>query len=188
VNTGDETAVNSGDETAVNSGDETAVNTGDNSILTSIEENSDKLYNENDNGYCCDNWVEEVLSDAGYDPSEYMAGSANESTVQDHINNLEEGSYSTDVPTEEGSYVVYMNNSESSDYDYIPHAGILTVDNNGNMTFYHNSSSNESGGVGSEVVTSYDGRTLDGYGYDSFYFQEINYHVFRSLENTQYSS
>lgn len=144
-----------------------------NTILDSINENRDKIYNENGNGYCCDNWVEEVLSDAGYDPSEFMNGDST-ATVQEHIDNLEDGSYTTSVPNEEGSYVVYMNNSENSDYNYVAHAGILTVESDGTMTFHHNSSSNDNNGVASEVVTSFNGTTFDGYGYDSFYFQQIN--------------
>lgn len=146
---------------------------GNNTILDSINENRDKIYNENGNGYCCDNWVEEVLSDAGYDPSEFMNGDST-ATVQEHIDNLEDGSYTTSVPNEEGSYVVYMNNSENSDYNYVAHAGILTVESDGTMTFHHNSSSNDNNGVASEVVTSFNGTTFDGYGYDSFYFQQIN--------------
>ena len=145
----------------------------ENSILKSIKENNDKLYNENGNGYCCDNWVEEVLSDAGYDPAEFMYGDST-ALVQQHIDNLESGSYSTLVPNTEGAYVVYMNNSDNSDYNFVPHAGILTVESDGRMLFHHNSSSNDNNGVASDIITSSNGITFDGYGYDSFYFQQIN--------------
>ena len=49
---------------------------------------SDKTYvREGPNAYMCDDFVQEVLTTAGYQYSDYMAGPASQHTVQDHIKN-----------------------------------------------------------------------------------------------------
>ena len=57
-------------------------------ITTSIEQNLDKKYNKNNDGYKCDNWVQEVLTDAGLDYNDYFAGDAYQKKVKDHIADL----------------------------------------------------------------------------------------------------
>ena len=153
-----------------------SVNNAINKINNSINENSDKKYNENGNGYRCDNWVEEVLTDAGYDSGRYLtAGKASEKTVQDHINALESSGnkYSKTIPTKEGVYVVFMNGTGSLG-TLDPHCGILNVSASGAMTFTHNSSANANKGIESlSVVSQNNGTKLSQLAYSSFYFQEI---------------
>jgi len=170
-------------------------------ISASIQENNDKQYNY-DTGYRCDNWVEEVLNDAGYDASDYLtAGNSYEKTVQQHIDALtssktEGVDYTKTLPTADGAYVVFM---DDSSIGYAEHAAILVIEN-GVATLYDNSSGrgnafykeDEAGNVlkdkdGNPRVSYYDqgvasekvygannGSKIDGYGYDTFYYQKIN--------------
>ena len=169
-------------------------------ISKSIQENNDKQYNY-DTGYRCDNWVEEVLNDAGYDASDYLtAGNSYEKTVQQHIDALtssktEGVDYTKTLPTADGAYVVFM---DDSSIGYAEHAAILVIEN-GVATLYDNSSGrgnafykeDEAGNVlkdekGNPLVSYYDqgvasekvygknnGTKLLDYGYDTFYYQKI---------------
>ena len=116
-------------------------------ISASIQENNDKQYNY-DTGYRCDNWVEEVLNDAGYDASDYLtAGNSYEKTVQQHIDALtsskKEGvDYTTTLPTADGAYVVFMDDGKDSNGKAInEHAAILVI-KEGKATVWDNSSGN----------------------------------------------
>ena len=169
-------------------------------ISKSIQENWNKEYNY-DKGYRCDNWVEEVLADAGYDSSEYLtAGNSYQKTVQQHIDALtssktEGVDYTKTLPTADGAYVVFM---DDSSIGYAEHAAILVIEN-GVATLYDNSSGrgnafyreDEAGNVlkdkdGNPYVSYYDqgvasekvygknnGTKLLDYGYDTFYYQKI---------------
>ena len=140
----------------------------------SIDNNiADKKYTDD---YMCDNWVAEVLEDAGHDVNYYFNGDADD-TVQNHIDGLKENSYSKEVPAQAGVYVVFMNDGHKSPNgnQYIPHAGILVVSETGKMTMYDNSSRNSNGGVESTVVSKTSDTTISAYGYDSYYFQKVTY-------------
>ena len=157
-------------------------------VVKSIEENNDKKYickGDADTDYRCDNWVQEVLADAGFKFTDYMAGDAKEFCVQNHIDNLVKGAntYTNKVPTEKGAYVVFMNDGhEYTKQDGTrgpmpPHTGILIVGENGyGSYFYDNSSGNSNGGVEKTVgrVGSNDSADImSQFGYDTFYYQKI---------------
>ena len=149
-------------------------------ITTSIEQNLDKKYNKNNDGYKCDNWVQEVLTDAGLDYNDYFAGDAYQKKVKDHIADLKSkgtGNYTSKIPSKAGVYVVFMDGTGSLG-TLDPHCGILEVNSNGTMYFTHNSSSNTAAGVGGGVWTEQtysqnNGTKLSGLAYSNFYFQEI---------------
>lgn len=150
-----------------------------NRINSSIKQNYDKKYNKDNDGYKCDNWVQEVLTDAKFDYNDYFAGDANRKEVKDHISNLKskgEKFYTMKVPSKPGSYVVFMDGTGSLG-TLAPHCGILQVNINGTMTFADNSSGNDAAGEGGGVLqysTSAQLPTkLEGLAYSNFYFQEI---------------
>ena len=199
--TTNKTPENNGTSAGTNTTTSTSQSTSEDKISKSIQENWEKQYNY-DTGYRCDNWVEEVLNDAGYDSSEYLtAGKANAKTVQQHIDALtstktEGVDYTKTLPTKDGAYVVFM---DDSSIGYAEHAAILVVEN-GVATLYDNSSGrgnvfykkDEEGNVlkdekGNPLVSYYDqgvasekvsgtnsGQKIDGYGYETFYYQKIN--------------
>ena len=145
-------------------------------ITESMQKNGNKKYNEQNNGYKCDNWVEEVLTDAGYNAQDYLpAGKASEYKVAQHIDSLKKSGneYSTTIPTKEGVYVVFMDGKGSLG-TLDPHCVILTVSSGNEMSFTHNSSSNDNYGVDTWSVTSQNnGTKLSNLAYSNFYFQEI---------------
>lgn len=165
-------------------------------INVSIRENFKKKYDIK-NGYMCDNWVEEVINDAGYNSGDYLlAGSASSNTVADHIEAIKKDSgYTTILPNSDGAYVVLMS-------DGLPeHAALLVVEN-GVYTLLDNSSTNggkkvyetdEQGNVkkdkyGNDIISYYeqgvaehygvkisaDFTTLPDYGYNTFYCKQIH--------------
>ena len=162
-------------------------------MVDSIKENRKQKYictGNAETDYRCDNWVQEVLTDAGIDYKSYMAGDAKEFCVQNHIDNLvnnkvEGKDYTKSVPTEKGVYVVFMNdghdykNSKGETVPMPPHTGILIVDgeNGSSSRFYDNSSCNESKGVditaGKGGVFISSAGCMNQFGYDSFYYQKI---------------
>ena len=131
--------------------------------------------------YQCDNWVQEVLTDAGFNYNDYFAGEAKDKTCEEHIKALKEGTYTTTAPTEEGVYVVLMNDGhkytkkDGTEGTLAAHTGILVI-GDGNPYFYDNSSGNNNGTGGVEITK--EGTTassvMDLFGYDSFYYQKIN--------------
>lgn len=147
----------------------------------SIAQNMEKKYNFNESGYMCDNWVEEVLNDAGYDASKYLAaGKASEKTVQEHIDalcNKGSSAYTQTVPTKDGVYVVLMNNGHKNKdgKTLIPHAALLVIENGKNFMI-DNSSGNKQSYLGFNVERTYGSTAYEAvhkFGYDSFYFQEV---------------
>lgn len=158
VSTPEETTLKKG-QPAKNDGTKTDTVT---DISNSISDNWEKQYNYT-TGYRCDNWVEEVLDDAGYKSSDYLkGGTAASATVQDHIDELKktgtEGvDYTTKRPTEDGAYVVFMDNGTINGKVVGEHAAILIV-KDGKATFYDNSSGN--GGTPT-YVTDKDGKPTD---------------------------
>ncbi|ORX86305.1 hypothetical protein BCR32DRAFT_325061 [Anaeromyces robustus] len=130
-------------------------------IEQSITDNWNKEYNY-DTGYRCDNWVEEVIDDAGLKSSDYLkAGKAASKTVQNHIddltkNGVEGVDYTKTLPTEDGAYVVFMGDGKKNGVHVGEHAAILIV-KNGVKTMYDNSSDNGGTPV---YKTDKDGNTL----------------------------
>ena len=165
----------------------------DKSMINSIDANSDKSYvctGDAETDYRCDNWVQEVLTDAGVDYKQYMAGDAKKYCVQDHIDNLvgnkvKGKDYTTNVPTEAGVYVVYMNDGRNYTKDdgtvcpRPPHAAILVVggEHGESSYLYDNSSGNANKGVcitagaNDEYISS--AAVMGQFGYDSFYYQKV---------------
>lgn len=146
----------------------------------SINDNKDgKKYVKGD--YMCDDWVQEVLTDAGIDYKDYFAGEAKDKTCEDHIANLKNGNkeYFTKVPTDKGVYVVLMNDGhkytkkDGTTAVLGAHTGLLVISDNG-AYFADNSSGNYNGTGGVEKTT---GKTassvMSQYGYDSFYYQRV---------------
>lgn len=174
-------------------------------IQNSINENWNKQYNY-DTGYMCDNWVEEVLNDAGKDTSKYLkAGKASAKTVQQHIDALvangKEGiDYTKTLPTEDGAYVVFMDDGKNKEgKDVMEHCAIIIVEN-GQATAYHNSSGNggnpvyktdsegniltnkdgnpivsyyDQGVKGEQVTSKNNGAALKDWLYSTYYYQKI---------------
>ena len=150
--------------------------------VQACDDGMNKAINDNIDGkkytddYMCDNWVAEVLEDAGHDVNYYFNGDADD-TVQNHIDGLKENTYSKQVPSQAGVYVVFMNDGHKgpNGNQYIPHAGILVVTETGRMTMYDNSSRNSNGGVEATVVSKTSDTTISSYGYHSYYFQKVTY-------------
>ncbi len=115
-------------------------------INESITENWQKKY-DLETGYRCDNWVEEVIDDAGLNSSKYLkAGCASEKTVQENIDALKEKGtegvdYTKTLPKEDGAYVVFMDDGTRDGETVREHCAILVIDN-GKKTIYDNSSGN----------------------------------------------
>ena len=156
------------------------------SVNKSISKNLGYKYGEKINGldFCCDNWVEKVLDDAGYDSSYYLTAGDSTKKIAEHIASLKKSSnpYVVTVPTEPGVYVVFMdgnytmksgpNAGQTITAD--PHCGILTVDTGGGMSFTHNSRSNDNKGVATQITSPTALNTaLTGLTYSNFYFQEV---------------
>ncbi|MBR1912309.1 MAG: hypothetical protein IJ828_08145 [Treponema sp.] len=152
----------------------TPINNSDN-IAKAIAEIGVRTYDLS-TGYRCDNWVEDVLETAGKDPLKYFSGSSYSKTVQQHIEGLKEGSYTTTVPSETGYYVVFMDHGHigKNGTPYAPHAGLLSIDGSGTMTLWDNSLGNKTLGVEQTVVTAASSTRISEFGYDNFYFQKIN--------------
>lgn len=146
-------------------------------INQSIKDNNDKKYNFNNNGYECDNWVEEVLTDAGFDAGDYLTAGDSSKMVSEHIAALtakDSGKdYSMKIPQKEGVYVVFMD-GEGSAGVLRPHCGILTIGCDNVMRFTHNSSANSNNGVETWIVEAQNnGTKLSNLAYKNFYFQEV---------------
>ena len=126
-------------------------------VINSISDNWDKQYSYT-NQYQCDNWVQEVLKDAGIDSSKYLTGGdASQKTVQEHIDALTAADsgkkvnvdYYTERPTQDGAYVVFMDDgSRTVDKDgkkttvaVDEHCAIMVI-KDGETSFYDNSSGN----------------------------------------------
>jgi len=140
-------------------------------ITKSAEVNLGRKYG---NGNQCDDFVENVLAGAGVNSSDYFAGSAATTTVQEHIDKVTRNGTNISEPTE-GAYVVFMNGSPKN---LDPHAGILVIDKNGKINFYH-SSSNNPGGL-SRRETKTNGQEYSSikdfqndFAYKNFYYQAI---------------
>lgn len=142
-------------------------------IGLSIYENFDKKYNNEGDQYRCDNWVEEVLNDAGYDSTKFLsAGNSYCYTVKQHIDALTSGdsSYTTTTPTKDGVYVVFMGDGTFKNGTPAAEHCTLYVVNNGVGKVWDNSSGNSKNYLGRNIGES----NLWEYSpYKTFYFQEV---------------
>ena len=152
-----------------------------------------KDYTDN---YKCDQYAEDVVKTAGYDPKDYHVDDPSGKNVDQHISDLEasgKNNYTTDASKlTEGTYVVFMSDKEKK---VTSHAAILVVNSDGTAYMQDNSSHNN---VRIDKKTNqyildekgnktYDGGTekysresaaavcsaYDVTGYDNYYFQKL---------------
>ena len=131
------------------------------SVNKSISKNLGYKYGEKINGldFCCDNWVEKVLDDAGYDSSYYLTAGDSTKKIAEHM---------------DGNYTMKSGSNAGQTITADPHCGILTVDTGGGMSFTHNSRSNDNKGVATQITSPTALNTaLTGLTYSNFYFQEV---------------
>ena len=134
----------------------------------------------NTGSYQCDEYVEEMIKGAGYNPKDYYVDNPSGKKVDEHIAELKNSNkdYKTDsTKLTEGAYVVFM-----SDKDKIvnSHSGLLFVNSDGSAYMYDNSSRNfknkdgtYSGGIertSGESASTVCGKYPD---YENFYFQKL---------------
>lgn len=125
----------------------------------------------------CDNYVQAVLEDAGFNSSAFMAGDATQKSVQDHIDNaIQQGKTSridvNNAPDlRSGAYVVYMSDSDEG---LAPHSAIIIVDKNGGVSYTDNSSNNSTGGVKTRSFEDTQAMQTWYDGYSSFYYQKVD--------------
>ncbi|MBR6296216.1 MAG: LysM peptidoglycan-binding domain-containing protein [Treponema sp.] len=157
-------------------------------IKSSIEQNQKHKYNDNDDGFMCDNWVEEVIDDAGYDSTKYLpAGNSYKNECIKHIEEAQKASsgFTTTLPTEDGAYVVYMGeghkvlNQKTNEYKPLrEHAALLVIED-GAMTIWDNSSGNkvvidgETYNVDKTSVGMRSSTQISVFGYDLYYYKSI---------------
>ena len=154
-------------------------------INATIAAHSDDQYvTDKKSDYRCDNYLEAIIEQSGGDSSVYLAGPANKKNVQEHIDNgLAKKNFSKNnkenAPNlKPGCYATFMNESNiispKTGEPLAPHAGIITVNSDGSVSFSDNSSSNNNGNGGAE--TSYWTSVQNfqnNYGYRAFYYQKI---------------
>ena len=151
------------------------------SIRMAIGEFADRKYTMSPDEFRCDNFVQAVLTRAGFNYLDYLSGDATIRNVQNHIENaLAKGITSKNkkenAPTlEYGIYIVLMNDSYVIDKNgdpLIPHCGFVFVKKDGSVEYTDNSSNNSNGGI---ETTSYGSlqKFQKAYGYNAFYYIKI---------------
>lgn len=147
-----------------------------NKIGTAYESKEDKV-----NPYQCDNYVQDVLTSAGVSYKDYLAGDANSHNVDQHIANALRENNTTrvsryDAPDLADSvYVVMMNEgtyNETEGKNNISHTGFIYL-HDGVCTYIDNSSCNPNKGVYEQTFSSLAAFQTK-YGYNSFYYQEVD--------------
>lgn len=93
-----------------------------------------RVHYDRKTGFQCDNYVQAVLTEAGFDYNDYFAGSAYEYTCDEHITHgKEKKTYSSEIPTANGVYVVLMGSgkeytrADGSTGTYNSHAALLVI-------------------------------------------------------------
>lgn len=121
-------------------------------------------------GTQCDNYVQDVLGQAGVDYSKYFAGEAKDKTCAEHIANLDSSKDYSASTIEKGSvYVCFMGGGEVDE-----HCAMLIASGNGGFYMVDNSRGNwsENGGVNVDYANSVAGlESL--YKYSNFYYQKV---------------
>lgn len=136
----------------------------------------------------CDNFNETVIREAGYNPLDYMAGSAKSKKINDHIKNALENDLTEKINKNDspciygGAYVVYM---DEGDWDGKPvdsHGGLILFKDE-RVLYIDNSSHNHRigntqnylGGVETHTYNSIEAFQADyGQTYKNFYYLKIN--------------
>ena len=164
---------------------------GKNSVTSKVESAIDKVGKKNyvKGSYMCDDYVEDVIKNAGYNPKDYCVDNPSGKTVDQHIRDLTssgKNNYSTNASKlTEGTYVVFMSDNQKVKDS---HASILVIDSNGNAYMQDNSSHNNAtkwnssgkpvewaGGTEKYGGHGYSAKNVcDVYtGYENFYFQKL---------------
>ena len=130
--------------------------------------------------YQCDEYVEEMLTNARYDAKKYYVDDPNGKTVDTHIAELKKSgkNYETDCKKiTEGVYVVFMADEQKM---LDSHAALMFVNSDGSSFIYDNSSRNfyngngsYDGGIEKTKDTSVSNLCSQYSGYENFYFQKI---------------
>ena len=148
-------------------------------IQKSINNNLKYKYNESNRGFMCDNWVQKVIYDAGFDTTKYLpAGNAYSKTCEEHIEAAKKGSsgFTTTLPKEDGAYTIFMGDGHIINGKKLhEHAALLIIDD-GKMTVWDNSTGNitTSGyNIGGTAVGARSSTQIDTFGYDSYYYKKI---------------
>lgn len=134
--------------------------------------------------YQCDEYVEEMVKNAGYKSKDYCIDNPNGKNVDTHIKDLKDSgkSYETDSSKlTEGAYVVFMSDEQKVSRS---HAGLLFVNSDGSAFMYDNSSHNfrrkinginyYDGGIEKTSKSSAQAVCKEYSSYENFYFQKIN--------------
>ena len=134
-------------------------------------------------GFQCDDFVERVLESNNINTNNYMSGKASEKNVQNHIDFLVSNDKATEYKKSEapsltaGVYVTYMNNSNILDPNtgkpLAPHAGIITIDSLGLITYSDNNKKNPNNGVYRNETYNSMQEFQSAYGYGSFYYIKV---------------
>lgn len=121
-------------------------------------------------GTQCDNYVQDVLGQAGVDYSKYFAGEAKDKTCAEHIANLDSSKDYSASTIEKGSvYVCFMGGGEVDE-----HCAMLIASDNGGFYMVDNSRGNWSGNGGVNVDYANSVAGLESlYKYSKFYYQKV---------------
>lgn len=121
-------------------------------------------------GTQCDNYVQDVLGQAGVDYSKYFAGEAKDKTCAEHIANLDSSKDYSASTIEKGSvYVCFMGGGKADE-----HCAMLIASDNGGFYMVDNSSGNWSGNGGVNVDYANSVSGLESlYKYSKFYYQKV---------------
>lgn len=121
-------------------------------------------------GMQCDNYVQDVLGQAGVDYSKYFAGEAKDKTCAEHIANLDSSKDYSASTIEKGSvYVCFMGGGEVDE-----HCAMLIASDNGGFYMVDNSRGNWSGNGGVNVDYANSVAGLERlYKYSNFYYQKV---------------
>lgn len=121
-------------------------------------------------GTQCDNYVQDVLGQAGVDYSKYFAGEAKDKTCAEHIANLDSSKDYSASTIEKGSvYVCFMGGGEVDE-----HCAMLIASGNGGFYMVDNSRGNWSGNGGVNVDYANSVAGLESlYKYSKFYYQKV---------------
>lgn len=121
-------------------------------------------------GTQCDNYVQDVLGQAGVDYSKYFAGEAKDKTCAEHIANLDSSKDYSASTIEKGSiYVCFMGGGEVDE-----HCAMLIASDNGGFYMVDNSRGNWNGNGGVNVDYANSVAGLESlYKYSKFYYQKV---------------
>ena len=139
-------------------------------ILQPIAEASVNNHDVYGPGNTCDEFGATVISSGGFDPSDYHLGNTSD-TVAQHISELQQSGFDYSTPSSDAN-VVFMGDGHNSQTAGHEHAGLLFMEGDGSVSFYHASSNNPNQYNTKETYSSVEAFESD-FGYDSFYYQGI---------------